>query len=208
MIDSIVLNCAYIILFLSLAVRDMLVLRVIMTVACVCFITFGILSSNTSMISWNILFIVLNIYQVIRLVLERRPVSLSKEMEAIYESRFKNMKRRDFLNFWHFGNEMCYLNALVCEEGEDPDQLMFLVNGKADVKQGEKLLASLQSNNFVAEMSYMSDKPASADVTITGTTIVWTRKKLEKIESIYPSLIHDLRISIGGDLSQKLRRSQ
>ena len=186
----------------------MLVLRVVMTIACICFISFGVLSSNTSMISWNILFIVLNIYQVVRLVLERRPVSLSPELESIYDSRFKNMKKRDFLNFWHFGHEICYFKALVCEEGKDPEQLMFLVNGKADVTQGEKLLTSLDSNNFVAEMSYMSDKPASADVTITGTTIVWTRKKLAELENIYPSLIHDVRVSIGGDLSHKLRRSQ
>lgn len=179
-----------------------------MTVACVCFITFGIMSSNNSMIGWNILFIILNIYQVVRLILERRPVTLSEDLESIYESRFKNMKKRDFLNFWHFGHEICYLNAKVCEEGKDPEQLMFLINGKADVKQGEKLLTSLESNNFIAEMSYMSDKPASADVTITGTTLVWPRKKLEEIEEIYPALIHDLRVSIGGDLSHKLRRAQ
>lgn len=141
-------------------------------------------------------------------MLERRPVSLSPELESVYNSRFKNMKRRDFLNFWHFGNEICYLNAKVCEEGEDPEQLMFLVNGKADVTQGDKLLTSLESNNFIAEMSYMSECPASADVMITGTTIVWTRKKLTEIEGIYPALIHDLRVSIGGDLSQKLRRSK
>ena len=208
MIDSIILNIAYIILFLSLAIREMLALRIVMTVACVCFISFGILTSNFSMISWNILFILLNIYHIIRLVLERRPVVLGTDLESIYEKCFSNMSRRDFLNFWHFGNEVCYLNAKVCEEGKEPEQLMFLVNGKADVTQGGKLLTSLEKGNFVAEMSYMSNQPASADVTITGTTIVWTRKKLSGLEEAYPNLIHDLRVSIGGDLSSKLRRAQ
>lgn len=150
----------------------------------------------------------MNVYHIVRLVLERRPVTLSPDLESVYENSFKNMKKRDFLNFWHFGNEICYLNAQVCEEGKAPEQLMFLVNGKADVKQGQKLITSLESNNFIAEMSYLTDSPASADVTITGTTIVWTRKKLSQIENLYPSLIHDLRVSIGGDLTQKLRRAQ
>lgn len=74
-LHDIFLNGAYVSLLASLVVRDLLQLRIMMTIATLCFIAFAFLIDNTSMKLWNFVFVGINLYQASRIIYERRPSS-------------------------------------------------------------------------------------------------------------------------------------
>ena len=63
--------------------RDVLQLRIMMTIATLCFIAFAFLIDNTSMKLWNLVFVGINLYQLARIIYERRPISLSSDLEEV-----------------------------------------------------------------------------------------------------------------------------
>ena len=101
--DQILINTAYLIFLFALVVRDVLWLRIIMTIASFCWIAYAFKVDSLSMQIWNIVFTVINIYQVMVIIKERRPISLSAQQEEIYQDCFSVMSKRDFLRFWSLG---------------------------------------------------------------------------------------------------------
>ena len=95
----------------------------------------------------------------------------------------------------------------VCREGEVPEALFYLVDGLATVLQDGHKVIELEKHNFLAEMSFLTQEAASADVRVNGKALVWDRETLNDLEQVKPHLIHALRASIGKDLSQKLQRT-
>ena len=61
MVDQIV-NLGYALMLVAQAIRNILVLRVILILAQGAFITYGMITSNVSMIIWNTVFILINVY--------------------------------------------------------------------------------------------------------------------------------------------------
>lgn len=102
-LHEIFLNGAYVTLLASLAVRDLLRLRLMMAIATLCFIAFAILVDNTSMKLWNFIFAGLNICQAARIIRERRPRSLSSGHVEVCANRFPSVSKQDLLKSWNFG---------------------------------------------------------------------------------------------------------
>ena len=48
--------------------------------------------------------------------------------------------------------------------GDTQADLMLILNGKADVMRDDKKIATLERGQFIAEISYITGQPASADV--------------------------------------------
>lgn len=201
---ELLLNAAYLVFLGSLVVRDVLWLRVIMSSASVLAISYAFLIDNPSMLAWNAIFLSINVYHIVRIMIDRRPISLSADLEEIYRSCFANMSQRDFLNFWNFGQELDLEGGKVCTEGEQPSKLFYVTAGEAEVTQAGKPIATRQRLNFIAELSFFTGQPASADVTINGKVVAWTREKLDDLRKIKPDLIKALRESIGRGVCQKL----
>ena len=103
-LHEIFLNGAYVTLLVSLVVRDLLRLRIMMTIATLCFVAFAVLVDNTSMKLWNFLFAGLNICQVVRIIYARRTTSPETGHEKVCENRSPRVSRRDLLKSWTFGH--------------------------------------------------------------------------------------------------------
>ena len=56
----------------------------------------------------------------------------------------------------------------VITAGDTQADLMLVLNGKADVVRYGKKIATLERGQFIAEISYITGKPASADVITKG----------------------------------------
>lgn len=201
---TILVHTAYTIFFIALIVKDVLWLRTIITIAGLCWLTFGHVTNDLGIVIWNIVFTGINIYQIIGIIRERRPVELAPDLLEIYSDCFSNMKKRDFLNFWNFGREIQLENEMVCVQGEVPAELLYLKEGRAAVIRDQTPVTELKRLNFIAEMSFVTKKPASADVITTGIVMAWSREKLADLEKVNPKLITSLRVALGQDLSQKL----
>jgi len=205
--NDIILNAAYIIYVIALIVYDVLWLRIILALSSVCLMGYGAASGNLSIILWNLLFTGINVFQIIRLILERRPITLPEELEEIYKSVFKEMSKQEFLNFWHFGRLVVFKDELMCRQGELPVELLFIVQGRATVFRKEEKIADLPRLGFVAEMSYFTETPASADVRADGHVVAraWSHNRLHSLAQLKPNLLNILYAILGKDLAKKLK---
>ena len=91
-INFIILNLSYLLVVVALLVRDMLVLRSVIILGELGFIVYGA-QFNTTILIWNLIFLVINVTQVIRLLLERRPLPITEELPDIYKNVFDSLSQ-------------------------------------------------------------------------------------------------------------------
>ena len=89
-----------------------------------------------------------------------------------------------------------------------PGKLLVLVKGEATVLKSGKKIATLSPGDLIGEMSFMSNKPASADVVTVGEAKVayWSHKDLDRIHKKNNILYNKFISVIGHDLVKKLNK--
>lgn len=207
MMDTFLINLGYGLMLMALIARDILWLRSILVTAQSCLSIYGWMIGNDMMMTWNAAFVLINSVQVIRIMMERRPITLSDEQEPIYQAVFSSLSRREFLVFWEMGSMKTKESGTFVREGETPQELMLLVEGEVDVQSKGATLARLSRGQFIAEMSFISDMPASADVTVRSPSryLAWSQQKLRSMRQVNPHLFIVLQGLLGKDLVGKIR---
>jgi len=79
----ITLNLAYVIYVVSPVFKKMLQLRLVLLAATIVFIIYGIVAGIWSVVWWNVPFGLMHIWQLSKLIAERRRTALTEEQEAI-----------------------------------------------------------------------------------------------------------------------------
>jgi len=204
-----VLNAGYLLMLIALAVRKILFLRIILISAQGLLITYNLITTNYVVLLWNCLFLAINLYQVIDLLRKRRPVSIPEEIQDIYDTTFADMSKREFIYFWQIGNRATYQEGLIVEEDYPQDKVMLVLEGTAAVKQKGTKIAELTRGSFVAEMSFLSGEPASADVECETPvkTMNWNQEKLRHLKSLNFELWIKLQHVLSRDLVGKVKRT-
>ena len=101
---ELIIHIAYLITFIALAIRDVLFLRIILSLANILQIVYQFGYNDKPEIAlWNSLFLIINMIQVAKILKERSPVKIPDEIEDIYRTKFSNMTQREFLYFWNTG---------------------------------------------------------------------------------------------------------
>ena len=103
MINLILLNLGYFLVFLALAIREILWLRITITVGQSTLFTYSIINGNYNIAFWNSMFVIVNIIQIIILYRERKELKIPEEILDLYENIFHTKPHREFLNFWVSG---------------------------------------------------------------------------------------------------------
>ncbi|MEM8661948.1 MAG: hypothetical protein AAGF35_13775, partial [Pseudomonadota bacterium] len=105
----------------SYSMRDILWLRVLTIIGISVLMPYYYLQPSTlwGPIGWNLLFLSINLYWIVRLFLERRPVVFPDEQERLYESTFRNLTRREALRLFELGNwHSVQAGTTLIEQGE------------------------------------------------------------------------------------------
>ncbi len=198
----------YIGLAVALLISDILWLRVVMIFAQACLLTYGIIESSAILIIGNVIFLTINLVQVIRLIIERRPEQMDLDIFDLYKNLFNEMTRYEFIYFWKHGTvKSAYDREVICRKGKTHDQLSLIIAGKVRVLKNDHMIATLRRGNFIAEMGFITHHAASADVIADGqvTYVSWDRDKIEDITKVYPNTMNNLQLIIGKDLVHKLQ---
>ena len=92
--------------------------------------------------------------------------------------------------------------------GDTQSDLMLILNGKAEVTRNGKNIATLERSQFIAEISYITGKPASANVVSKDdlTYYVWDRSILDKLRKSKPTTMNKLDRILTLDMAGKLTR--
>ena len=206
---DVLIHVANVLFLLSYSVRDILALRVLTVVAVVSLLPYYAANDLYPPIWWNTVFVGINLYQLYRLLLERRPVTLTLDQQRLYRMGFDRLTPRDFLRLLQPARwESCTSETVLVEQGNALDRLTVLAAGAARVEVEGRIVSGLGPGQFVGEMSYISGEPACARVMASAGSryVCWPRAELERLLAARPDLRAALQGIIGTDLAAKLRR--
>jgi hypothetical protein len=170
--------------------------------------SYGLIRGDHYMAAWNFVFVGINLARTVRLLNERRPIHLARDQEQIYKQLFLSMTRREFLFLWEMGNPGRIDGAQLVREGELQRDLVLLLSGEVVVRKGDqRSWPACSAVQFVAEMSFISGEPASANVIADGRVeyMAWPQDKLRALQQLNPGLLVKLQHILGRDLTGKVK---
>jgi hypothetical protein len=203
-------HLASILTAIAYLVKDILWLRILTVVACVAGIIFNYFVPATPLwvvIYWNLLFMAINIVQIVIILKERREVSFSEEERELYETLFKNFAPFEFMKLLRVGNWMeAKKDQLLAVEEQRLDRVMLIYNGLVNVESNGQPLAQLKDGSFIGEISFLTGGVATATVRAIEPTryLSWAKPELSKLLNRNPSMRFAMQTVISTDLTKKL----
>ena len=210
-IGTILLNLGFILNFIALAFREILWIRVLLTFGYLLrFITQYIFEGNLNASIWMIIFVIINLFQIIQIVNERRKRFIEPKIFDIYESVFSSLTSYEFLTFWKIGKiKSVNKDTKIISEGDKLNSILLLLNGKVKVQSGKIHITYLPRGSFMGEMSFISKQGASADVISNEEVsyIEWTENELLKIKKNHRIFWTKIQNILLNDLITKVKRA-
>ncbi len=207
---EVLIHFANILYLVSYTVREILWLRVFTVIAATCLIFYFYLQPEPLLtpIYWNLLFIALNIYWIVKLVLERRPIELSPDQQRLCELVFHAISPRQMVTLLKRGH---WRSAAAGEcfqpMGVTMDRLIVIFSGRAAVDIGGRQVGEVTPGQFVGSISFVTEDKSPASFTATQPTryVEWPKSILKPLLAKEPSLGQAIQATLGIDLASQLR---
>jgi hypothetical protein len=185
---------------------NILWLRVFLVLAAIVYIISGINLGIAQMVGWNLAYLVINLFHIALLLLDKSTIALPDETKTIYPRFFSTMSTREFKKLITINQFQTVKGERLIAEGEVTDRLFILLEGKVNIVKSGEGITSLDSGDLIGEMSFMSKNPASADAIATEvvTYAYWTHEDLEKLSQKNCAVYNKFISIIGCDLVRKL----
>lgn len=203
------LTLANVLYLASYSVHDILLLRILTIVAALLLIPFYYVQSTPLWIAivWNLVFIAINTYWIVRLVLERRPVHLTGDEQRLRELSFPSLTPREALNLYKTGMwEDIEPGTSLVEHDRAGARFSVILFGTADVVQHGEKVEELGEGQFVGDIDSHADERGDIDVLVRTRSRVmcWPRKRLQAFLEKRPDVALALERSVGLQLRRLL----
>jgi hypothetical protein len=203
------ITVANVIYLASYSVRDILWLRVLTVVGAALLIPYYIMQAQPlrAAIVWGIVFILINIYWIIRLLIERRPVHLTPDEARLRELSFPSLTPREARDLYAMGvwDDLRPGNSLVMHD-RNSGRFSVILRGTASVIYRGDLISQLGEGQFVGTIDVRADVLDDIDVQIQTVTRVmcWPREHLHSFVAGRPDVELALERSVGLELQRLL----
>ena len=203
-------HLSYAIIALSYWLTNIFWLRVMAVIGLVLEIIYFRLAGGGGLhvgIGWDVVFILINAYQIYRLVAERRALASLAEVQMLRQGALSGLESVHLAALLRAGTWADYAaGETLTVEGEPVRHLVLICDGQASVEAGGNRIATLNSGAFVGEMAFLSGNPASATVRITHPTraFVFDVQKLSMLARTNEAVASDFHRLLGRDLARKL----
>lgn len=203
------LTAANAIYLASYAVRDILWLRVLTVVAAASLIPYYEMQVVPlhAAIGWNIVFIVVNCYWIIRLIIERRPVHLTPDEARMRELSFPSLTAREARDLYATGGweDIPALSSMIQHDREQ-QKFSVILRGDSDVRYQGATISQLGEGQFVGTIDIKADVLRDLDVVAQTTMRVmcWRRDILTEFMAQRPDVQLALQRSVGYELERIL----
>lgn len=196
----------------SYSVRDILWLRVLTVVAILAMIPYQYCCSAQPLyeaIAWQTLFAVVNVVQIGRLIMERRPVFLGDDDLRIYNMVFRSLTPREFMKLIAIADhKTADAGTALLKQHEPVEELTLLAKGRSRVEVDGRPVAEVMPGQFVGEMGFLTEQNASASV-ITSLAVEYLSWPVKELRELFRDN-HTLHVKVQGilgvDLVEKLRQ--
>ena len=183
----------------SFIVKDILYLRFVSILASLFSVFYNWVIPVEPMwipIGWNFVFVALNLYHIAVIVYEKRPVQMSPKHRELYETMFKDLTPVEFLKITKLADWEHYKSGeVIIQERHAVETLNLIYNGTVNVKVGGKKVAELKDGQFVGEMSFLTEKPATATCIVKhdAELLVWRQREFKELLKRNPSLYYSIQ---------------
>jgi hypothetical protein len=192
----------------SYSVRDILWLRILTVVASVLLIPYYLFQSVplTAAIWWNVVFIAINGYWIIRLIIERRPVHFTADEARLRQLAFPSLTPREARNLYTMGrwDDVAPGMSLVKHDNEQ-DRFSVILRGSADVLHHGTKISELGEGQFAGEVDLRADEIA-IDIVVRKCVraMCWPSGQLQAFLANRPDVALALERSVGFEVQQLL----
>ena len=194
----------------SFIVKDILYLRLVSILASLFSVFYNWVIPVEPMwipIGWNFVFVALNLYHISVIIYEKRPVHMSPKHKELYETMFKNMTPVEFLKITKLADWIHFKSgAVITQKGHAVSTLNLIYNGTIDVSVDDKKVAELKDGQFIGEMSFLTEKPATATCVVKHDTecLVWKQEQFKELLTRNPSLYFTIQSLLSTQVSSAL----
>jgi len=202
----------------------MLVLRGLAVCSCTTMVLFNLKAANPPMmipVRFNVLFLVINAVQIVRILRERQDICLEPHEQRLYDVTFEkqHLTKRQVRKLLQVGtleqvapgeDLPCHVGDRGCEE-EGAASLDIIVEGEAEVvvKEGNAHVALLGSGEFIGEMGFLLEDCETKHTHVLATQptsfVRWERAKLREFFVKEPAIHHALCEIWNRQLVERLR---
>ncbi len=161
-------------------------------------------------IAWGVVFILVNVYQIYRLIRERMNLRRMGDVALLRQGVFAGLDSARLSHLVTAGSwRSVEPGTRLTLQGKPVAELVLLCAGSASVEVNDKTVAMLHAGAFCGEMAFVSGEPASATVIVHHPVraFVFDMQKLRTLvddDELVASAIHQ---AVGRDLAQKVKGS-
>jgi hypothetical protein len=201
-----------ILLLVSYSVRDILWLRWFAVAAALTNIPYYLVQDTVLWppILWGSVFMAINLFQIARIYLERRPVVLSDDEQRLYDLAFRSLRPRDFLSLalvgeWRDGPVGEQLLAL----GEPAARVAIAISGNVDVSSRDGKVGTLAPGHLVGTALVLTGTPSPIEARFAERAryISWPVEALRRFVDKRPDLRVALQQLANRDLAAKVEQA-
>ena len=190
----------------SFLVKDILWLRVVSILASLFSVFYNYFIPAQPMwlaINWNIVFVLVNLYHIAVIIYEKRPIKMAPKDKELYETLFKELSPVEYLKISKVAEWKKYKSGemIIRQEHLVPD-LILIYNGTVDVAVDGEKVAELKDGQFVGEMSFLTEKSATATCIVKhdAECLVWKQKEFKDLLKRNPSLYYTIQSLLSNQL--------
>jgi CRP-like cAMP-binding protein len=204
---DLLIHAANIIYLFAYMVRDILWLRLLTVVATVCLIPYYYARPEPMMVPiyWSLVFTALNVYWIVRLLLERTPMKLSVDEQRLCELVFRTMSPREMMTLLKLATwKDAEPGECFVERHQPSDRLMVIYSGRACAEVEGRKVTELEPGQFIGSIDYVTQEAAPADILAIEPTryVSWPKSKLRDLMSKNPELHLALKSTLAIDLTK------
>ena len=194
----------------SFLVKDIFWLRIVSIIASLFSVFYNYVIPLEPMwlaINWNFIFIGVNLFHIGVILYEKRAVKMDAKNEELYSTLFKDMTPVEYLKISRAAQwETLKPNMRVITQGMPVPDLYLIYNGTVDVLVDNELIAELRDGEFVGEMSFLTEKVATATCKVRHETqcLVWKQRDFKELLKRNPSLYFTIQSVLSAQVSDKL----
>jgi CRP-like cAMP-binding protein len=205
-------HLSYVLIAVSYFLTQMFWLRVAAVAGLALEIVFFMVTkqSFTTGLPWDVVFILINLYELALLLRERAQSRLPSDDAFLLRRAFEGLDDIQIAKLLRAADWRSFAVGDVITRQDAPvDALYFILSGRAKVEVDGQVLAHLESGAFIGEIAYLTGNLATAKVTIEeqARLLAFSRMRMAKVTAGDRQINGILYQVLGRDLAQKMRQA-
>ncbi len=194
-------------------VKDVLWLRALSVIASIFSLVYNFNIADNPIwvpIAWNIFFIALNAYHIIKIIYGNKQIQLTEKEKELYQLFFNDLSLLEFSKLIKIGHwNKLDADQIMIHKDQVMDKLFMIYNGVVEALVENKVVGELKDGQFIGEMSFYTDGKASATVKTKYPTevIFWEQKELKDLMKKSPTLIYSLQNSLLQQMAINIKKN-